>query len=245
MEKLCFVFHDVEGPPPDLLPRARHFAHEIAKLAHAVTLHLVDMPLADASTTLGSGEAPDPAPLFDPTFYALASIWIDTLDGLGELQATASSLPGRCGIHLVTESAIVDYDRMAWAAGEPSPGKTLVALFRRHPAFSPERFRQRWAAHSALSKVIHPLSRYHRNHVVRTLVGDEAWDGIVEERVADARDLAPDRFYIGEGSRELAARDISEFIDIAGGMKCGFMTEIIFKPPSWLAQAPPGEGLCR
>lgn len=245
MEKLCFVFHDVEGPPLDLLPRARRFAHEIAELARAVTLHVVDTPLSAASASLGSGEASDAASLFDPTLYALASIWVDTLDDLGPLQAVSSRLPGRCGIHLVTESAIVDYDRMAWAAGEPSPGKTLVALFRRHPAFSPERFRQRWAAHSALSKLIHPLSRYHRNHVVRTLVGDEAWDGIVEERVADAADLAPDRFYIGEGSRELAARDISEFIDVAGGMKCGFMTEIIFKPPSWIAQAPPDGALCR
>lgn len=245
MEKLCFVFHDVAGAPPDLPARARRFADEIADSASAVTLHLADAPLADASATLGSSAAPDPAPLFDPTLYALASIWIDTVDSLGGLQAASSRLPGRCGIHLVTESAIVDYDRMTWPAGEPSPGKTLVALFRRHPALSPERFRQRWAAHSELSRAIHPLSRYHRNHVVRTLAGDEPWDGIVEERVADARDLAPDRFYIGEGSRELAARDISEFIDVAGGMKCGFMTEIIFKPPSWLAQAPPGGALCR
>ena len=245
MEKLCFVFHSAEAATANLSPQAERFAREVMPLARAVTLHLADMPLSASFETLGSGDAAQADNLFDPTLYALASIWIDSLDSLAPLQMQASLMPGRCGIHLVTESAVVDYDRMSWAAGEPSPGKTLIALFRRHPALSAKRFLQRWAAHSELSKSIHPLSRYHRNHVVRTLAGDETWNGIVEERVADPRDLAPERFYIGEGNRELAARDISEFIDVAGGMKCGFMTEIIFKPPSWIARAPPAEALCR
>lgn len=246
MEKLCFVFHSAEALTADLSPLALRFAYEVMPLAHAVTLHLADTPHSGgAPTSLGRDEQRQADNLFDPTLYALASIWIDNLDNLAPLQRHASAMPGQHGIHLVTESAVVDYERMAWAAGTPSPGKTLVALFRRHPALSKRQFLGRWAAHSELSKSIHPLSRYHRNHVVRTLAGDETWNGIVEERVADAGDLAPDRFYIGEGSRELAAHDISEFIDVANGMKCNIMTEIIFKPPSWIAQALPAGGLCR
>ncbi|AZI37165.1 hypothetical protein NT2_01_03630 [Caenibius tardaugens NBRC 16725] len=245
MEKLCFVFHSAEALTASLLPQAEDFAREVMPLAHAVTLHIADTSPSGAPETLGQGGKSQADNLFDPTLYALASIWIDNLDNLAPLQRRASAMPGRHGIHLVTESAVLEYDRLSWTAGMPSPGKTLVALFRRHPALSSRQFRHRWAAHSELSRSIHPLSRYHRNHVVRTLAGDETWHGIVEERVADACDLAPERFYIGKGSRELAARDISEFIDVANGMKCNVMTEIIFKPPAWLAQGLPDAALCR
>ncbi|WP_380872403.1 hypothetical protein ACFB49_33440 [Sphingomonas sp. DBB INV C78] len=244
MEKLCFVFRHDDGPSPDRLAKARSFAEVARDLARAVTLHVADPPLATPSATLGSDDPADMA-IFDPALYALASIWIDTIDDRAPLEAEAALLPGQFGVYLVTESAVLDYDSMSWAVGEPSPGKTLVALFRRHPALTPERFRQRWAAHSSMSCTIHPLSRYLRNDVVHSLAGDAIWDGVVEERVADVRDLAPERFYIGEGSRELAAKDIAEFIDVENGMKCSFMTEIIYKPPPWLAQDPPSEALCR
>jgi len=238
MEKLLIVLHHPDGPPRDAAARIQAFARAVEPHVRALTVHIADRPPEEARATLDQGAQEEEAGnLFDPTLYALLTAWIDTIDARAALLAAAEALPGTRSIHLATESAVRDYPVMDWPPGRPSPGRTLVGLFRRHPALDEAQFLARWAAHSVLSLRIHPLSRYLRNRVVETLAG-EAWHGIVEERVADPDDFADDRFYIGEGARELAVRDISEFLDVENGMRCAFMTEIIFRPPCWLSVAP-------
>jgi hypothetical protein len=52
-------------------------------------------------------------------------------------------------------------------------------------------------------------------------------DGIVEERIASLDDLAPERFYIGDGAREPRNQSLDRYVDLsAGGLSCALMDEI-------------------
>jgi len=174
--------------------------------------------------------------LYDARIYCAISAWIDAVETADELYEMLEFMPGERAIYSVVESVPREYTRIDWRVGQASPGVTLLALFRRKPGLLSDQFQGRWENHSVLSLRIHPLSRYHRNRVVRRIVGPgEEWDGIVEERVGSIEDLAPERFYIGGvEDRAWAALDIAEFIDVRSGMKCNLLSEFILKLPPWL-----------
>jgi hypothetical protein len=176
------------------------------------------------------------ASLYDARVYCAISAWIDTVEAADDLYEMLEFMPGDRAIYSVVESVPREYNLIDWRVGEPSPGVTLLALFRKKPGLLPNQFQKHWQNHSVLSLRIHPLSRYHRNRVIQRIIGPgEPWDGIVEERVGSIEDLAPERFYIGGAADQaLAAADIAEFIDVRSGMKCNLLREFILKLPPWL-----------
>lgn len=224
MEKAILVFRSDTMPSGPTAALVARLSEALAPLARALAIHAPD-PSATPDLLEALG------PLYDPTLWGAASLWLDSLEDPEALCAAAAFM-GPSALYSVVESAARDYP--AAPAGRSS-GLTLLALFRRHPALTMEQFMARWRQHTALSHRIHPLTRYHRNRVAYRAAGDgEAWDGIVEERVARPEDLRPENFYLGEGAQELAGRDIAEFIDVAQNMKCALCSEWIVKPPAWL-----------
>lgn len=224
MEKAILVFRSdtkPAGPTADLVDR---LSECLAPLARALAIHAPD-PSATPDLLEALG------PLYDSSLWGAASLWLDSLEDPDALRAAVAFM-GPSALYSVVESAARDYPT---APAGRSPGLTLLALFRRHPSLDLNAFMVRWRRHTALSHRIHPLIRYHRNRVAYLAAGEgEAWDGIVEERVARPEDLRPENFYKGEGARELAGRDIAEFIDVAQHMKCALCAEWIVKPPAWL-----------
>lgn len=224
MEKAILVFRSDTKPAGAAAALVDRLAAALDPFAGALAIHAPD-PSATPDLVEALG------PLYDPTLWGAASLWLDCLDDPAAILG-ATSFMGQSALYSVVESAARDYPK---APAGRSPGLTLLALFRRHPSLGPDRFMARWRQHTELSRRIHPLTRYHRNRVAYLAAGEgDAWDGIVEERVARPEDLRPENFYLGEGARELASRDITEFIDVAENMKCALCAEWIVKPPAWL-----------
>jgi hypothetical protein len=133
---------------------------------------------------------------------------------------------------------------ITWMPGHASPGATLLAVFRKKAGLTIDEFLDRWMTHSTLPLKIHPLSRYHRNFVVRRIAGaGEELHGIVEERVRAIEDLAPERFYIGGPKvHAWASADIATFIDVRNSMWCNLAQEFILKLLPWLERLRATEG---
>ena len=241
MEKLIVIVEDVGGDAPlDPAAAVAQLQTRIAPQVEALTVHIagraVRTDLLDRDGDDASGGS-----LFDGTLYCAISMWLESADLAPAIFDQLGFLPGRKTLFSVVEAAVRDYAAMDWAPGSASPGATLLALFRRKPGMSHEEFRARWTEHSKLSIRLHPLVRYHRNLIVHRMLGEGGdWDGIVEERVGSLEDLAPERFYIGEGAREWASADIATFIDVEKAMRCNLLTEYILKPPRWLRVVTPG-----
>ena len=207
----------------------------IAPACHAVTLLLRNRELPTEILAAGG---------LDTTIGAVLVLWIGRSEVLAELDRHLK-WPGerRCA-YVLLESVIREYERIDWPLGQRSPGATLFALLRKRAELGEREFRERWERHSTLSVRLHPLTRYHRNVVVRTLgAASDAYDGVVEERIGSLDDLAPERFYIGPGAREEATQSLAGYVDLAsGGLTCSLMDEYLIKLPPWLRAAQRMEG---
>lgn len=227
MQKVAVLYREPLHPAaaPDAL-RA-HVSRAIAPACHAVTLLLRNRDLPTAILAEGG---------LDTTIGAALILWIDRAETLRDLAAQLDWVGDRRRTCFLVESVIREYPRIDWSPGSRSPGATLLALLRKRPGMSDHDFRERWEHHSTLSVRLHPLTRYHRNAVLRT-DGEEPpdCDGLVEERIGTLEDLAPERFYIGPGARELATSSLDGYVDIAhGGLTCALMDEYLLKLPAWL-----------
>jgi len=145
------------------------------------------------------------------------SLWVDHLDGRGEIEAIVSQLATRHAGYLVTESILRDYQKRDWAPGEPSPGIALVTTFPKPDSIDDDTFYARWhGSHGPLSLELHPLTRYVRNAVARVLTpGAPAFRAIVSESVASAADAADvEVFYGGRENRKRIIADLLSFAEI-------------------------------
>lgn len=194
---------------------------------HALTLHLCAEPIPAEVIATGS---------FDPALDCAISLWVDRVDDLPLFHHTLAALGPSPSVYSVVESVPREYPRIDWREGAASPGVTLVALMKRRPTVPKEEYFERWLSHTQISLRLHPLTRYHRNAVLRKVSGDgDAWDGIVEERVGSLDDLDPARFYPDAASIQYTVNDLLQFVDLpAGGMRCGLTHEYILKKPQWL-----------
>ena len=227
MEKLIVIYDRPVAPTlrPDA---ALALLNEgVAPHCHALTLHLRAQPIPAEVIATGS---------FDPALDCALSLWVDRVDDLPRFIDTLTALGPAPSVYSVVESVPREYERIDWRDGEASPGVSLVALMKRRPTMEKDEFFERWLAHTQISLRLHPLTRYHRNAVLRKVSGPgDAWDGIVEERVGDLADLDPARFYPDQASIQYTVNDLLAFVDLpAGGMRCGLMHEYILKKPQWL-----------
>jgi hypothetical protein len=228
MEKIIAVFVGEGEAPENPYALIDRIDRTLAPVVSGLTVHISGGPLR---TDLLSA-----ADLYDARIYCAISMWVHAVEVAEDIYELLEFMPGKRAIHSVVESVPREYALIDWRVGQPSPGVTLLALFRKKSGLLPDEFQGRWEHHSVLSLRFHPLSRYHRNRVVRRIIGPgEEWDGIVEERVGSVEDLAPERFYIGGAADQArAAAGIAEFIDVRSGMKCNLLSEVILKLPPWL-----------
>lgn len=230
MEKLIVVFSAplLVGNDPEQCVAALRAASPHCR---AVTLHIHSDTL-NADSIAGGG--------YDATLRCALSLWVDRVESVQILAPLLASIGGNYSVYSVVESVPVEYPRLDWKEGAASPGVTLLALLRRRADLSEAEFFRRWLGHTALSADIHPLTRYHRNAVLRRVatVGTEPaqdWHAIVEERVGCIEDMRPERFYRGTDAAARALADLLGFVDVANGdMRCALLREYIVKKPPWL-----------
>lgn len=227
MEKLVIVFDRPLNPALDTQGCVDLVARAIAPHCHAATLHIRDQAIV-SELVADAG--------YDAILAAALAVWVDRIELLDEFAHELSVLGTKYSIYSVVESVPREYARVDWQAGQPSPGVTLFALFTRRSTLTVDEFFARWLAHARGSLAVHPLTRYHRNAVLRKVVGDGVqWDAIVEERVGTLADIQPERFYKDADAMSWAIADLLGFVDVPnGGMRCALLTEYIVKKPAWI-----------
>ncbi|MCP5041173.1 MAG: hypothetical protein GY944_09080 [bacterium] len=142
---------------------------------------------------------------------AAVSLWLDSLDERGPVEAALSEDGERLEGYLVTESIPQPCSDRDWADGERSPGVTHFTWFEKAKAISDEDFFHNWFdVHTPFSFELHPLRwEYVRNAVARPLTPNApAIRAIVGERFRELRDYTdPDRLF---GSKEVLMQSAKE-----------------------------------
>jgi hypothetical protein len=140
-------------------------------------------------TDAAPAPSPAPAPEGEDPHVAEVSVWLDSYERRGEVEAALAGLGLRTAGYLVVESLYDDYGTTVharprdWADGERSPGVLTVALIHRPEGLDYRQWIERWhGTQSPVSGELQPRTRYVRNEVVRSLTeGAPEIDGIVEE----------------------------------------------------------------
>lgn len=147
---------------------------------------------------------------------AAVTVWFDSLDNRGPLEAALAADAERIEGYLVTESipqACTDRD---WPDGERSPGVTHFTWFDKAKGISDDEFFHNWfAVHTPFSFELHPLRwEYVRNAVARPVTENAPpVRAIVGERFRELDDyLDPGRLF---GSPEVLARSAEEAGDFS------------------------------
>jgi len=173
------------------------------------------------------------------TISASVSLWLDSHDARGPLEATLKGVASRMHGYLVAESVPLRCRDRTWADGERSAGITLWTAFPKPERLSDEAFYAHWyGSHTPLSFEIHPLWQYVRNAVSRPLTpGAPPWRAIVEERFRSLDDvLDMKRLFDGDLSNiKRAMDDLAAFTDMAT-MNTTPMSEYIVKSEPWLSR---------
>src|SRR5688572_7452682 len=156
MQKAAVVYREPlrVGDPAELLRRVRE---RVAGACHGVTLHLRRRTLPAEIIADGG---------LDTTLACVLVLWVDRPEVLETLDGELEAIGPRRDTWLLVESVMLEYPRIDWSIGGPSPGVTLFALLRKRAALSDREFQARWQRHSQLSLRLHPLTRYHRNAVL-------------------------------------------------------------------------------
>ncbi|MAG33674.1 MAG: hypothetical protein CL908_22580 [Deltaproteobacteria bacterium] len=225
MEKLVYLLRR----PGDHSPEDFH-----NELLQGTATHLLENGARGLSINVADIAAlPEGIHMSDPhaRLGACVSIWLDSLDARGPMEAQLAALSANPAGYLVTESLARDYARRDWPDGARSPGVTLVAAFPKARDIDAATFFSEWQErHTPLSLSMHPLTRYVRNSVARVLTPDAPpyW-GLVEERVANLQDLTdPERFFGSLENQERASEHLQRFTDL-DAMHTALMSEYIFR----------------
>ena len=215
MEKLVYLLGDAEAGTP---PQRRH---DLREKIFAVVPALEAAGARDLTVTVADIEDPALDQIAQMNAHGLidgqVSLWVDCLDGRREIEAIVSSLASRFAGYLVTESILREYPRQEWARGEASPGVAIFTTFPKPDALDFETFYARWhGSHGPLTLLLHPLTRYVRNAVVRGITaGAPTLHAIVSESVASCAVVAdPDQFYSGPENRKKIVKDLLSFADM-------------------------------
>ena len=163
MQKVAVLYREPLRPAAVPERWCEHVTTSISPECHAVTLLLRNRSLPTEILAAGG---------LDTTIGAALVLWIDRTELLHDLAGRLEWGGADRRTYLLVESVILEYGRIDWPLGTRSPGATLLALLRKRPELSEREFRERWEHHSTLSVRLHPLTRYHRNIVVRA-AGDE------------------------------------------------------------------------
>ncbi|MCH2172686.1 EthD domain-containing protein [Myxococcota bacterium] len=230
MEKLAYLMGS-SLPGSDL--RAELIGAASAELERAGALDIeifVDDLEAEQSETLsGNGS--------DGYLSAVVTVWLESLDDRGALEGPLRELSDRLAVYLVSESIPREYAERSWPEDERSPGVCIVSAFPKPERVDDETFYACWhGSHTPLSLRIHPLTRYVRNAVVRSLTpGAPDYRALVCESVGSFQELAdPMIFYGSEEGRRETMEDLLKFADLET-MQSVPMSEYLVNPGPWKA----------
>jgi hypothetical protein len=182
--------------------------------ARAITVNVHD-------TLAAAAPSPAPAPDGEDTHVAQVSVWVDSYDRRGDLDAVVGSAGLPWSAYLVTESLYDDYGTTphsgprTWPDGERSPGVLTVARIHRPAGLDEATWIERWhGTQSPASARLQPRTRYVRNQVVRALTpGAPEADGIVEEAWPSAEHVAnPMLFFNADGDPQRCRDHIAEMM---------------------------------
>lgn len=233
MEKLVYLLTKREGEPIErfrdaLLERAA--PRLLSDGALALTLNVADLHarVGEKSPFVrGAGR----------TLSASVSLWLESLDARGPLEATLRGIASALEGYLVTESVPLRCPDRDWKDGEPSPGVTLWTAFPKPERLSDEAFFAHWhGSHTPLSFELHPLWQYVRNSVARPLTpGAPPYRAIVEERFRALEELFDMKHFFGGDLANVkrAMDDLAAFTDMET-MNTAPMSEWIVRSEPWL-----------
>jgi hypothetical protein len=212
MEKLVYLCWKRPEIPIEAF-RAQLLGHTadavLSAGAQSLTVNVADLGerIAGSPLVLGAGAS----------WSGCASLWLDSLDARGAVEAKLAAVCERITGYLVTESVPRRWANRDWPDRTRSPGVTLVTAFPKPERLSDEQFYGHWhGSHTPLSFEIHPFRQYIRNAVARALSpGAPPYRGIVEERVAELADvLDMRRFFCGSLQNiEKGMADVDAFLD--------------------------------
>jgi hypothetical protein len=177
--------------------------------AHSLTVNIADLgdQVKDSPLVLGEGR----------TLSASISLWLDSIDQRSVIERALEPLSQKLWCYLVTESVPLAYADRHWKDGAKSPGVSLVTAFPKPDRLTDDQFYGHWhGSHTPLSFEIHPLWRYIRNSVARSLTpGAAPYRGIVEERFREIEDaLDMERLFRGAAANmKRGMKDVDQFLD--------------------------------
>lgn len=228
MEKLIYLLGEAEtGAIPRARVDLRNALLETAPRlleagAKRTAISVADLDDADA----------DRVPQFNTSglIDAAVSLWLESVDQRQGIEAVLSPLAKRWAGYLVTES--VPRAGPAPRLGERQPGVALVTTFPKPERLDDATFYTRWHdSHTPLSLEIHPLLRYNRNSVARSLTpGAPPLHAIVSEAVSSTAIAAdPIAFFGSESNRARAVKDLLSFVDFET-LSVALMSEYVLTP---------------
>ena len=164
--------------------------------------------------------SPAPAPETEDPHVAEVSVWLDTYEGRGPVEAALAPLDLRSAAYLVVESLYEDYGTTPhgsprdWPDGTRSPGVLTVALIHRPEGLGYREWITRWhGTQSPVSAELQPRTRYVRNEVVRSLSDDAPEiDGIVEEAWPSTGHVADPMLFFNATSKEQLDANVGRMI---------------------------------
>ena len=133
--------------------------------------------------------------------------------------------------YLVDERRQWEYER-TWPVGDLTPGVKRLSFVRTHAGTTRAEFAVHWRdIHAPLARVHHPaLWRYVQNVVIHPVTPGSA-DGVAELSFRTEADLR-ERMYDSAAGREVIAKDVASFIDVAAGWRIDTRERVLVPPPN-------------
>ena len=240
MEKvICLLWGDAANGSGDVL-RARLLGETAPRLLSAgvrgLSINVHDGDAVPAPSPAPSPEGEDP-------HVAQVSVWLDSYERRGEVDAAIAELGLRTAAYLVAESLYDDYGTTPhapprdWPDGTRSPGVLTVALIHRPEGLDYREWITRWhGTQSPVSAELQPRTRYVRNEVVRALSdGAPEVDGIVEEAWPSTGHVADPMLFFNATTREELDANVARMIASVdacldlGRLRSSTMSEYLIK----------------
>jgi hypothetical protein len=242
VEKLAYLVWGDGAPEAGDALRARLLEETAPALLSAGALGLgINVHDADAAPA----PSPAPPPEGEAPHVAQVSVWLDTYEHRGGVEAAVDDLGLRWAGYLVVESLYDDYGTTPhagardWDDGARSPGVLTVALIHRPEGLGYREWIHRWhGTQSPVSGELQPRTRYVRNEVVRPLTeGAPEVDGIVEEGWPSTGHVADPMLFFNATTPEQLTTNVSRMLasveaclDLAR-LRSSTMSEYLIKSP--------------
>lgn len=217
MEKLVYLVWD--RPRRDATELGSFVREELTPALLALEPRGLSLVVDDAEAQV---DPPVAVPGDELPVRLAVSVWLDTIDQRGPVEALLAPVGVRRAGYLVTESLCEDYGSTPdwpqprdWADGQRSPGLTVLTVFDKLATIDDHTFYGHWYGHQTpMSAAMQPRIRYVRNAVVRGLTaGSPTLRAIVEESWPSVEHLTDPFTFFGTDDGEALGENIRIMLD--------------------------------